>query len=84
MVESLTRKATMWWETHQSGMHTWMSSLTYFIKIFGGKKLTVEAKILKFVQGMDPYIHINKCQKEWRILGYKDDKLWLHLFPSTL
>ena len=33
---------------------------------------------------MDPHIHIERCQKEWRKLGYKDDKLLPHLFPTTL
>ena len=28
--------------------------------------------------------HINTCEKEWRRLGYKDERTWPHLFPSTL
>ena len=42
--------------------------------------------------GSDTYIyprtgsikHINICEKEWRRLGYKDERTWPHLFPSTL
>ena len=32
---------------------------------------------------MDPYIHIDICQKEWRRLDYKYEKLQPHFFPTT-
>ena len=28
--------------------------------------------------------HIQICETEWRRLGYKDERIWSHLFPSTL
>ena len=63
MVESFMGQVARWWETHQSRMPTWIISSTYFIERFGGNKLTTEEKIPKSVQGMDPYIHIDRCQK---------------------
>ena len=35
----------------------------YFIEKFGGKNMTTEEKIPKFVQGMDPHIHIEIFQQ---------------------
>ena len=37
-----------------------------------------------FIQGKDPEEHIITCKKEWKRLGYKDERTWPHLFPSTL
>ena len=37
-----------------------------------------------FIQGKDPEEHIRICEKEWKRLGYKDERTWPHLFPSTL
>ena len=37
-----------------------------------------------FIQGKDPEEHIRTCEREWRRLGYKDERTWPHLFPSTL
>ena len=37
-----------------------------------------------FIQGQDPEDHIRTCEKEWKRLGYKDERTWPHLFPSTL
>ena len=37
-----------------------------------------------FIQGQDPEEHIRTCKREWRRLGYKDERTWPHLFPSTL
>ena len=65
-------------------LQTWTTSSTYFIERFGGRKLTKQAQILVFAQGQDPKKHINICEREWRRLGYKDERIWLHLFPSTL
>ena len=36
-----------------------------------------------FAQGKDPKKHIVVCEKEWRRLGYKDERVWPHLFPNT-
>ena len=58
--------------------------MTYFVEIFGGKKLTNQAQIPIFTQGQDPENHIKTCEKEWRKLGYEDERTWPHLFPSTL
>ena len=58
--------------------------MTYFVEIFGGNKLTNQAHIPIFTQGQDPKNHIKTCEKEWRRLGYKDERTWPHLFPSTL
>ena len=54
----------------------------YFVEIFGGKKLTNQAQIPVFKQGREPKKHIITCEKEWKILGYKDERIWSHLFPS--
>ena len=56
----------------------------YFVEIFGGKKLTNQAQIPVFAQGQDPEKHISICEKDWKRLGYKDERIWSHLFPSTL
>ena len=37
-----------------------------------------------FIQGKDPEYHIRTCEKEWKRLGYKDERTWPHLFPSEL
>ena len=58
--------------------------MTYFVERFGGKKLTNQAQIPIFNQGQNPENHIKICEKEWRRLGYKDERTWPHLFPSTL
>ena len=65
-------------------LQRWTTSSTYFVEIFGGRKLTKQAQILVFTQGQDPKKHINICEREWRRIGYKDERIWLHLFPSTL
>ena len=61
-----------------------MMTSTYFIEIFGGNKLTVDAHINKFTQGNDPQEHINRCESEWKRIRYKDQRVWPHLFLSTL
>ena len=62
----------------------WTTTLNLFIERFGGKKLTKQAQIHVFTQGQDPENHIRTCEKEWRRLGHKDERIWPHLFPSTL
>ena len=37
-----------------------------------------------FIQGQNIEDHIRTCEKEWKRLGYKDERTWPHLFPSTL
>ena len=37
-----------------------------------------------FAQGKDPKKHIVVCEKEWRRLGYKDERVQPHLFSTTL
>ena len=62
----------------------WTTTLTFFIERFGGRKLTKQAQIPVFTQGQDPKNHIRTCEKECIRLGYKDEHIWPHLFPSTL
>ena len=37
-----------------------------------------------FIQGQDLENYIKTCEKEWKRLGYKDERTRPHLFPSTL
>ena len=37
-----------------------------------------------FFQGKDPEENIRTCKREWRRLGYKDERTWPHLFPLML
>ena len=53
-------------------------------RVLEEKKLTQQARIPIFTQGQDPEEHIKTCEKEWRRLGYKDERAWPHFFPSTL
>ena len=41
-------------------------------------------QITKFYPGDDLTKHVNLCQKEWKCLGYHDERTWPHLFPTTL
>ena len=84
LVENFTGQAARWWDTHQTRLHTWTTASTYFVKRFGGNKLTKQAHIPIFTQGHNLKNHITTCEKEWRRLGYKDERAWPHLFPSTL
>ena len=59
-----------------------MTTSTCFIKIFGGKKLITKSNIPVFTQGQDPKKHIDICEKEWRRLGYKDEKFFLTYFQT--
>ena len=52
--------------------------------MFGGRKLTKKAQIPLSTQGQHLENHIRTCEKEWTRLGYKDERIWPHLFPSTL
>ena len=61
-----------------------MTASTLFVERFGGKKLAVEVKIPKFIQGADPEAHITQCESEWRRLRFKDERAWPHMFPNTL
>ena len=79
-----TRQFARWWDTHQARMLTWTTTSNFFVETLGGRKLTKEAQITVFIQGQDPKNHIRICETEWRRLGYKDERIWPHLFPSTL
>lgn len=46
--------------------------------------MTLKASVNKFLLGNDPQEHINNYEREWKIIGYKDEIIWPHLFPSTL
>ena len=48
------------------------------------KKVNQPSSNTIFIQGQNPEDHIKTCEKEWRRLGYKDERAWPHLFPSTL
>ena len=84
LVETFTGQAARWWDTHQSKLQTWTTASTFFVERFGGNKLTQEAQIPIFTQGQNPEDHIRTCEKEWRRLGYKDERAWPNLFLSTL
>lgn len=58
--------------------------MTYFIEIFGGKKLIAKYNINKFLLGNDPQENINNYEREWKRIGYRDARVWPHLFPLTL
>ena len=73
LVETFTGQASHRWVTHQYWLQIWTTSSTYFIKIFVGKKLTVEAHISKFLPENDPKEHIDHCEKEWKRIRYRDD-----------
>ena len=59
----------------------WTTTSTLFGERLGGRKLTKHAQILVFAEGQDLEKHIRTCEKEWRRLGYKDERIWPHLFP---
>ena len=63
LVETFTGQAARWWDTLQSRLQTWKTASTFFIEIFGGKKLTNQAEIPMFIQGQDPEDHIRTCKK---------------------
>ena len=83
-METFIGQDARWWDTHQSRMQTWTTTSNFFIEIFGGKKITNQAQISIFIQGHNLEDHIRTCEKEWKRLGYKDERAWPHLFPSTL
>ena len=84
LVETFTRQASRWWDTHQSRLQTWTTTSNCFVERFRGKRLTKQAQIPMFIHGQDPEEHIRTCEREWKRLGYKDERTWPHLFPSTL
>ena len=61
-----------------------MTTSMYFFKIFDGQNLTAQAQITTFHLGDDPTKHIELCQKELKRLGYHNEQMWPHLFPTTL
>ena len=54
LVETFTGQAARWWNTHQTKLHTWTTASTFFVKRFGGIKLTHDTQIPIFVQDQDP------------------------------
>ena len=58
--------------------------MALFLERSGGRKLTKHAQIPIFIQGQDLEKNIRIYETEWRRLGYKEEGIWLHLFPSTL
>ena len=64
LVETFTGQASRWWDTHQTRLQTWIIASNFFIKIFGGKKITNQAQISIFNQGQNPEDHIRTCEKE--------------------
>jgi hypothetical protein len=65
-------------------LQTWNTATLYFVEIFGGKKLSTNIDIPTFKPGFDPVTHIQQCEKEWRKAGYRDERVWPHMFPNTL
>ena len=57
LIETFARQVERWWGIHQPHLQTWTTKLTYFIEIFGGKKLTLEANINKFLPRSNPQEH---------------------------
>jgi hypothetical protein len=47
------------------------NNIDLFYERFGGKKLTIEAKINKFLLGSNPEEHISICELEWKRLGVR-------------
>ena len=84
LVETFTGQAARWWDTHQTRLQTWTTASTYFVERFKGNKLTKQPQMPVFIQGKDPEKHIRTCEREWRRLGYKDERTWPHLFPLML
>ena len=41
-------------------------------------------QVTKFYPGDDPTKHVDLCQKEWKRLGYHDERTWPHFFVTTL
>lgn len=61
-----------------------MTTSTYFIEIFRGKKLTTQTNTHNFLPGNDPKEHIEKYETKWKRIWYCDEMIWSHLFSSTL
>jgi hypothetical protein len=56
----------------------------YFFEQFRGRKLSIKVNIPTFKPGFDPVAHIHQCENKWRIFGYRDERVWPHMFPNTL
>ena len=61
LVETFTRQAARWWDTHQSRLQTWTTTLNLFVERFRGRNLTKQAQIPVFTQGQDLKNHIRIC-----------------------
>jgi hypothetical protein len=84
LVKHFTGQDERWWEKHSPRLKTWKNVLTYFVKKFSDKKLSKDENIPTFKLGYDPTDNIQNCEREWRRIGYKDERVWPHMFPSTL
>jgi hypothetical protein len=84
LVETFIGQAARWWETHSHRLQTWMTVSTYFVERFKDKKLSKAPDIPTFKIGYDLVEHIQHCESEWRKIGYKDERVCPHMFPSTL
>ena len=84
LVQSFTSQVAQWWNVHGPRLQTWMTNMQYFFKRFRVKKLTTDAYTNKYKLGYDPTKHIEECEKEWRRIGYIDERVCPHLFPDTL
>jgi hypothetical protein len=83
-VETFTGQATIWWETHSPQLQTWTTVSTYFTELFGENKLAKTSDIPIFKIGYDSIKYIHRYENEWCIIGYRDERVWPHMFPNTL
>jgi hypothetical protein len=54
-----------------------MTVSTFFVEIFGDKKVFKDANIHTLKIGYDPVEHIQHCESKWQRIGYKDERVWL-------
>jgi hypothetical protein len=57
---------------------------TYFIEGFGEKKLAKIVCIPLFKIRYDLVEHIHRYEKKWHRIGYRDERVWMHMFANTL
>ena len=69
LVESFTFQA-YWWDTHDPWLHTWTTTTTHFIKLFGGRKLSKHVDIPIFKPSSTQwlaFINGRMNGREWNI-----------------
>lgn len=84
LVEIFIGQATNFQGIHQLELQTCMISFTYVIEILKGKKIIVEANIIKFLPRKDLEENINNYKREWKIIGKGDERIQTHLLPLNL